>query len=493
MSHVSPTTAGPAATATTTATAAVFPCGPAGHHLCSFLELFIDVMYADVVLNDRCCRRVGDALVTDQEATLRAALAAAGAVMPAGLHRAIGTYCVRQVLLRAPELMLTTPTVGDALLQLADQLRGEGEKQHKQEQMGSDNKSAAAAVPSPMAALAGAIAGEVAALRKRLETRRYAHLVDSIGDAVVAHMGLAADEMRTAATSGGGQALPPPSLPLLPSAFTQRFLPTVGRFALAAACERHVRKRRRDADLNQVAGNLLFATPQQGEEPGPSGAVAAAAEDGEDAPAAAQHNRKQPPRRGLSAPTTTTVDAATAHSFSEEIQAAMSTPVQPAMRMMPQATAPVAAVPKHRRPALNDSIQTGLDALHGSDTSSANKSNAGAMESVIAVDSSLGWEEEGQVSPGRHRRTRRAAAPASVGANEASVLAGMETGPAEGIIGGSDGDGNSREATPTPTAPTPAVAYVLASRGLVERSYFLCAATNRFEPMAARGFFPDDE
>lgn len=427
---------------------AVFPGGPENHQLSTFLELLIDVMYADVVLNDRCCRRVGATLVVQQETTLRALLATAADVFPEGLRKAISTYCVRHLLLRSPELMLTSANVSQALFQLADHLKASGASPGEEE--------------GPLADIGKLIQEEVASLTQKLETKRYALLLDTLGDAIVGHMNLEADEVRAAADKKSED-----ETKLPPNPFVQKFLPIVDRFATAASQELKVRKRRREADLNRRADALLFAKDEEGRADQPQSVPAANG--------APQKQLERSPGGGAACGQASLPQAGKAESFSQEVQASMTTPVcledlqffrrrQPFTGRQAQPATP-------RRLAVDDSVQSRLAALHQSSDNDTLLRNSPAE---IVVNDSHPCQTPAIEKRGKGK------GPVTVAASEASVLAMIES-PENGVPSGGQ--------SPRAKGHTPAETCVLGTRDVVERSYFLCAATNRYEPVAARGFF----
>ncbi|RNF24896.1 uncharacterized protein Tco025E_02411 [Trypanosoma conorhini] len=135
------------------------------------LELFVDLIHGDLIRADAGCRRVADALVAAYEDAIRWLATEEQSFTPA-LRGAIDTYCARHVLRTAPELLITSQAAAASFKQIADVLCSAGELSHVGE----------------------AMARELSHLTRRLATKRFARLLDLMGDAVVAYMQKAAQQ-----------------------------------------------------------------------------------------------------------------------------------------------------------------------------------------------------------------------------------------------------------------------------------------------------------
>lgn len=199
------------------------------------LELLIDIMYADIVLKDRCCRRAGDTLVAQYDHTLRGLVSSGG--LPEGLEKAIDTYCIRHVLLRSPELVRTSRGVVDALYALAAQLRVRKDDISGTLQEAGKN-----------------IQDDLAGLTEQLSTKRYAHLVDAMGEAVVGYMAVAAAQTTTMENAQFAPNTPWTGV----QAQTRAYMQCVRNFVTAAAAHRISLGKQREQDVEATVGALLF-------------------------------------------------------------------------------------------------------------------------------------------------------------------------------------------------------------------------------------------
>ncbi|RNF06194.1 hypothetical protein TraAM80_04085 [Trypanosoma rangeli] len=134
-------------------------------HSLQLLELFIDLIHGDLVRKDAGCCRVADAFVAAYEDAIRW-LVTKEQTFTSGLRGAINTYCARHVLRTAPELLITSETAAMSFKRIADILCETEELSH----------------------VGKAMAHELSHLARRLETKRFARLLDLMGDAVVEYM-----------------------------------------------------------------------------------------------------------------------------------------------------------------------------------------------------------------------------------------------------------------------------------------------------------------
>ncbi|ESL05337.1 hypothetical protein TRSC58_07017 [Trypanosoma rangeli SC58] len=134
-------------------------------HSLQLLELFIDLIHGDLVRKDAGCCRVADAFVAAYEDAIRW-LVTKEQTFTSGLRGAINTYCARHVLRTAPELLITSETAAVSFKRIADILCEAEELSH----------------------VGNAMAHELSHLARRLETKRFARLLDLMGDAVVEYM-----------------------------------------------------------------------------------------------------------------------------------------------------------------------------------------------------------------------------------------------------------------------------------------------------------------
>lgn len=129
------------------------------------IELFIDLIHGDLVRGDAACRYVADGIISAYEIAIRWLVTHEVTFTPA-LKGAINTYCARNVLRNAPELLISSDESAMAYQQIAAVLsEAEG-----MEQVGK------------------AIADELSHLTHRLETKRFSRLLDLMGQAVITYM-----------------------------------------------------------------------------------------------------------------------------------------------------------------------------------------------------------------------------------------------------------------------------------------------------------------
>ncbi|ORC89669.1 uncharacterized protein TM35_000112030 [Trypanosoma theileri] len=141
------------------------------HQSLQIIELLIDLIHGDLVCGDKACRRVVDALIAIYENAIQT-LVTNETLLTSSVKGAINAYCARHVLRAAPELLITSKEAAAAYKQIADVLINVEE----------------------MKDIGEAIAKELSHLTRRLETRRFSHLLDLMGIAVVLYMQKAAKE-----------------------------------------------------------------------------------------------------------------------------------------------------------------------------------------------------------------------------------------------------------------------------------------------------------
>ncbi|KEG10422.1 hypothetical protein DQ04_03731040 [Trypanosoma grayi] len=194
------------------------------------VELLVDLIYGDLVRGDRCCRRVADALIASYEDAIRW-LVTREQTFNAALKGAINTYCARYVLRTAPELLIASKETAAAYTRIAAVLReGDG-----------------------LTCIGEAMADELSHLTRRLETRRFARLLDLMGNAVVAYMRQASDQHEKKEEAPGEFLLRQQDQPA--------FWASVGRFAVEAPLHGG-HKRQREDEGQPAATN--GATPTRG-------------------------------------------------------------------------------------------------------------------------------------------------------------------------------------------------------------------------------------
>lgn len=423
------------------------------------LELLLDMMHGDLVLHDPCCRHVGEALVTEHEMVLH--LLATSGALPEGLERAIEMYGMRHAVFNAPVLVRSSSAVATALKAVAHQLKEEGD---------------------PALASAGAFLSKtIAALHKRLETKRSAELIVALDEVILAYMVVAAEQSAAEQARG----LEPGAPISIPSPGVQSLNDSIERFARSIVAHRAAKKRSREEATNQLADRLLFP---------PAAEAAPASATNEADPA---QETSEPPTRGASG----------RHSSADPTDA-------PPMR-----------VPRLVRQVSPD---RGASLLLPQDQ----MVSAGPAEvsSVVVVESSDSREGPLPLFPPPPPPLPSAPRGAVlVGASEASVLmmmmqddhSGTAEPPANGDVAKSEAAvtaeaveeevaSRTDAVSPSPhaavTAPgsgatsspamvsgkmTPSAGLIACLRRteVVPRSYFPCAATKRFEPLVAKGFF----
>ncbi|KAH9599432.1 hypothetical protein LSM04_000976 [Trypanosoma melophagium] len=143
------------------------------------IEFLIDLIHGDLVHGDKACRLVVDALIAIYEDAIRKLVSNKTLLTPA-LKGAINAYCARHVLRAAPELLIASKEAAAAYKQIADVLIDVEEMQE----------------------IGETIAKELSHLTRRLETRRFSHLLDLMGTAVVLYMQKAAKEHEEEKTQG---------------------------------------------------------------------------------------------------------------------------------------------------------------------------------------------------------------------------------------------------------------------------------------------------
>ncbi|CCW64369.1 unnamed protein product [Phytomonas sp. EM1] len=349
--------------------------------------MLMDVMYADIVLRDRCCGRVGDALIAEHEPVLRG-LVSSGK-LPSGLEKAIETYCIRHFLSCAPELVLTAPSAVEGLLQLAQSLQERRHETPVRLSTTSLTKEKDKGILEPMWRIGKSILEDVKQLRITMCIEYHEHLIDALGEAVLGFIMQAAAECEREDTDNGTQERTDSNTMVEEDGQVPRFSRTLQRFASSIVKRRLALQRLREAELNNTSNELLF--PQ-----------------------------------------------------SEET---MTTPKRVEEAKETQTTAPTDGV----------AHPSGLIARNARSTP---RQSRGKRHAAVATETSPSRALEANETP------RRRAIPSKERVGNVR----------EGVMGQAVADED-------------AAAAWIHHRDVVERTYFLCVETNRFEPIVARGLF----
>ncbi|KAK7194569.1 hypothetical protein NESM_000374700 [Novymonas esmeraldas] len=508
------------------------------------VEPLIDLIHGDVVLGDVCCRRVADALVGCHEMTLRSLVLSR--TLPSGLEGAIETYCVRSYLMNAPALITQSHEVARMLERLADTLIEVAESANteqaresvcvhpetdvaRQTPFSSATAVDAGAAAQILAASGATIKATVAVLQAQPEPQCLARLVTALGEVVIGYILCAAQQCAQQAheyldgASWSGTRVAHAS-----------YHAALHQFSKSALDHSDLRRRKAVAAQEAEVQALLFGSDSD-----------AAVEDGW------THARTFPPRASGTAPDAPF--AAQVRAAMESRPSSPSPPQmhdhhhhehqqqQQQQRQLPllEHTNPPSGSTSTRRVlrSADDSVLAQYTALVGATPpadsptppppghrhSGALRDAVPAHDTMVDLNSPMTGDDSGAAQLPR-RKVRRVDT-VLIGASETSVLRLMEhtsdrDDRDDGLLGalatppplpslsspeltllpsgvqqphGSDLATSGRTADAGPVV-VEGDAWEMVRRCLRRpdaeaRSYFLCGATQRFEPSVTRGFF----
>ncbi|CCW70957.1 unnamed protein product [Phytomonas sp. Hart1] len=225
------------------------------------IEILMDIMYADIVLQDRCASCTGNALIAKHGPTLRELVSSRK--LPFGLKKAIETYCIRHCLSCAPELILTAPSAMDGILQLAKCLQNEHHETPVRPSTRSSSDKKEEDVLEPMKRIGESIIEDTMQLKKSMDIERHKHLIGALGEVILRFIFQAAAECehedRDSITQGRTD-----SNPMLEThGQAPLFMQSIQRFVKSVVDRRRCMKQLHEVELTKTANELLFPESEE--------------------------------------------------------------------------------------------------------------------------------------------------------------------------------------------------------------------------------------
>lgn len=415
------------------------------------LEPLIDLIHGDVVLNDRCCRHVADLFVCQNDQALRQLTSSR--LLPDCLEKAMDIYCLRRLLIQAPEAVLRSAEVGDALEHLGVTMRQGLTELHpallcQTDENSDDVNSFCQQLQEEGGALltsAGCTIGEeVPQLRKHMETSRYALLLASLDDAVVGYIMCAAVQSTLIQRLQLEDGAPWVGI----EAVAGSLQCCLCQFANSAVAHRAEALQAAAVERELVFQGLISDIPDRR------------------LPAAMRsHNAEQ---HGATLPPNTQP------SFCGDVEAVISSSPPP---NTPENTPPRSK--RRLRHTRDDAIVEAYNALTGvgelpQQQRSASPGPVADVSSLVIVDTSGNAADQP-----RSKKSK----------SEKVMIASSETSLLQFIEGNTEAEEDQTASAVTSKSWSNGTSQCIRRQGAQERRYFFCPSTGRFEPYSVRGFF----